>query len=169
MKENYAFCLKQILRYEGGKVDNPQDPGGRTAYGITQATYNAWLTKHGLALKDVFTISQYEVESIYKSNYWDKIRGDDLPSGLDLATFDYAVNSGVSRAAKSLQAIVGTDQDGIIGDKTIAAAKAYVAIALTNRRLSFLQKLSTWAVFGKGWQSRINDVKKQIEIGRAHV
>ena len=162
MKENYPFCLKQILRYEGGKVDDPRDPGGRTAFGITQATYNDWLTKHGLDRKDVFTISQDEVAAIYKQNYWDKIRGDDLPDGLDLAVMDYAVNSGVGRAAKTLQSIVGTTPDGIIGDKTIAAAKAYVAIALTNKRLSFLQKLSTWAVFGRGWQNRINDVKKQI-------
>lgn len=162
MKENFPRSLAQVLKYEGGKVDDPRDPGGRTAYGVTQATYNSWRNDNNLGRKDVFTITQDEVAAIYKQNYWDKIRGDDLPDGVDFATFDYAVNSGVSRAAKALQAVVGVPQDGIIGPKTIAAVKSYVAIALTNNRLSFLQRLGTWPVFGKGWSSRVNDVKKQV-------
>lgn len=162
MKENYALALKQVLKYEGGKVDDPRDPGGRTAYGVTQDTYNAWRKKQGLPNADVFTISQTEVAAIYKYEYWDAIRGDDLPSGVDFAVFDYAVNSGVSKAAKTLQGVVGVAQDGQIGPQTIQAAKDYVAMAVTNKRLAFMQSLSIWSTFGKGWSARIADVKNQI-------
>ena len=72
MKDNYDAALKATLRYEGGKVDNPKDPGGRTAYGVTQNTYNAWRAKHGLSQKDVFQIADSEVAAIYRQEYWDK-------------------------------------------------------------------------------------------------
>jgi lysozyme family protein len=155
MKENYPACLKATLRYEGGKVDDPRDPGGRTAFGITQNTYNAW---RGKSDKDVFNITQDEVAAIYKTQYWDKIRGDDLPDGLDFAVFDFAVNSGVGRASKYLQSMVGVTQDGVIGPKTVAAAKAYLGVRLTDMRLGFLKGLPTWDTFGRGWANRINDV-----------
>ncbi len=162
MKENYAQALKQILKYEGGKVNDPRDPGGRTAFGVTQDTYNAWRKKQNLPTADVFTISQNEVAAIYRQEYWDRISGDDLPAGVDFAVFDFAVNSGVSRAAKTLQAVVGATQDGQIGPATIQATKAYVAMAVTNKRLAFMQSLSIWPTFGKGWAARIADVKKQV-------
>jgi lysozyme family protein len=162
MKENYAQALKQVLKYEGGKVDDPRDPGGRTAFGVTQNTYNAWRKKQNLPIVDVFTISHNEVAAIYRQEYWDKIRGDDLPSGVDFAVFDFAVNSGVSKAAKTLQSVVGVTQDGVIGPATIQAAKNYVAMAVTNKRLSFMQSLSIWSTFGRGWSARIADVKNQI-------
>ena len=162
MKENYAQALKQVLKYEGGKVDDPRDPGGRTAFGVTQNTYNAWRKKQNLPIVDVFTISQNEVAAIYRQEYWDRIRGDDLPAGVDFAVFDFAVNSGVSKAAKTLQSVVGVTQDGVIGPATIQAAKNYVAMAVTNKRLSFMQSLSIWSTFGRGWSARITDVKNQI-------
>ena len=158
MKDNYDAALKATLRYEGGKVDDPRDPGGRTAFGVTQNTYNAWRTKHGLSQKDVFQIADSEVAAIYRQEYWDKIRGDDLPDGLDFAVFDFAVNSGVSRASKYLQSMVGVTQDGVIGPKTVAAAKAYLGVRLTDMRLGFLKGLPTWGTFGRGWANRINDV-----------
>lgn len=158
MKENFPTCLKTVLRYEGGKVDDPRDPGGRTAYGITQNTYNAWRYQQGLDRKDVWTITQDEVAAIYKKNYWDAVKGDDLPDGVDMAVFDFAVNSGVSRAAKYLQSIVGVTQDGQIGPKTILACKTYVANQLTDKRLGFLKGLPTWPTFGRGWANRVNDV-----------
>jgi lysozyme family protein len=110
----------------------------------------------------VRAIADSEVAAIYKNLYWDRISGDNLPSGVDFAVFDYAVNSGVSRAAKTLQAVVGVTQDGQIGPQTIQAAKTYVAMSITNRRLAFMQSLSIWNTFGKGWTARIIDVKNQI-------
>lgn len=162
MKENYAACLQAVLRYEGGKVDDPRDPGGRTAFGITQGTYNGWRAAKGLPLQDVFKITQDEVGAIYRQNYWDAIRGDDLPDGVDMAVFDFAVNSGVSRAAKYLQAAVNVTQDGVIGPKTILATKTYVANKVTDSRLNFLKGLPTWGAFGRGWANRINDVYAKV-------
>ena len=144
------------------RSDHPKDPGGPTNKGITQAVYDAWQKKNGLPTQSVRNISDAAVAAIYKQQYWDAISGDDLPSGIDFAVFDYAVNSGVSRAAKTLQAVVGVTQDGQIGPQTIQAAKDYVAMAVTNKRLAFMQSLSIWSTFGKGWAARIADVKNQI-------
>jgi lysozyme family protein len=162
MKENYAQALKQVLKYEGGYVDHPKDPGGPTNKGITQAVYDAWRKSYNQPTQSVRYINDLEVGGIYRQYYWDRISGDDLPSGVDFAVFDYAVNSGVSRAAKTLQAVVGVTQDGVIGPATIQATKTYVAMSITNRRLAFMQSLSIWSTFGKGWSARIADVKNQI-------
>jgi len=162
MKENYPQALKQVLKYEGGFSNHPNDPGGATMKGITQAVYDAWQRKNGLPTQSVRNISDAAVAAIYRQEYWDRIRGDDLPDGVDFAVFDFAVNSGVSRAAKYLQAVVGVTQDGQIGPQTIQATKTYVAMAVTNKRLAFMQSLSIWSTFGKGWSARIADVKNQI-------
>lgn len=162
MKENYAQALKQVLKYEGGYVDHPKDPGGPTNKGVTQAVYDSWRKSQNLPTQSVRAIADSEVAAIYKNLYWDRISGDLLPAGVDFAVFDFAVNSGVSRAAKMLQSVVGVTQDGQIGPATIQATKAYVAMAVTNKRLAFMQSLSIWSTFGKGWSARIADVKNQI-------
>lgn len=163
MKENYAQALKQVLKYEGGYVDHPKDPGGPTNKGVTQAVYDEWQKSQNLPTQSVRNINDATVAAIYKQQYWDRIRGDDLPAGVDFAVFDYAVNSGVSRAAKTLQGVVGVTQDGVVGPATIEATKTYVAMAVTNKRLAFMQSLSIWSTFGKGWTARIADVKAQIK------
>ena len=162
MKENYAQALKQVLKYEGGYVDHPKDPGGPTNKGVTQAVYDNWRKSQTLSIQSVRAIADSEVAAIYKNLYWDRVSGDLLPSGVDFAVFDFAVNSGVSRAAKTLQAVVGVTQDGVIGPATIQATKTYVAMTVTNKRLAFMQSLSIWSTFGKGWSARIADVKAQI-------
>ena len=162
MKENYPQALKQVLKYEGGYVDHPKDPGGPTNKGVTQAVYDNWRKSQNLSIQSVRAIADSEVAAIYKNLYWDRVSGDLLPSGVDFAVFDFAVNSGVSRAAKMLQSVVGVTQDGQIGPATILATKTYVAMSITNRRLAFMQSLSIWSTFGKGWSARIGDVKKQI-------
>src|SRR5690606_10887140 len=90
--------------------------------------------------------------------------GDDLPSGVDYAVFDFSVNSGVSRAAKYLQALVGVAQDGVIGPKTLAAVAAYdptkLVDRLCDRRMTFLRNLKTWNTFGRGWTSRVEGVRE---------
>jgi lysozyme family protein len=162
MKENYAQSLKQVLKYEGGYVDHPQDPGGPTNKGVTQAVYDSWRKSQNLPIQSVRNIADSEVAAIYKNLYWDRISGDSLPTGVDFAVFDFAVNSGVDRAAKYLQAVVGVTQDGQIGPATIQATKDYVAMAVTNKRLAFMKSLAIWPTFGKGWGARIADVKNQI-------
>lgn len=160
MSSNYAKCLELVLRHEGGYVNHPKDPGGATNYGVTQAVYDDY---RGANKQSVRNIAMNEVSAIYRRQYWDRVRGDDLPAGLDYAVFDFAVNSGVSRAAKYLQRLLGVADDGQIGPSTLSAVRgrspADLASDLCNRRLSFLQGLNTWPTFGKGWAKRVNDVK----------
>ena len=162
MQQNFAASLARVLRSEGGRVNDPQDPGGRTNQGITQGTFNAWLSSHGSQHRDVFTITPDEVSAIYKARYWDAVDADNLPSGLDYALFDFAVNSGPAKAAMTLQGIVGVAEDGKIGPITLAAiAKerpAFLIPKLCAMRLGFLKKLSTWPHFGAGWTNRVNQV-----------
>ena len=83
------------------------------------------------------------------------------------AVFDFAVNSGVSRASKYFQAVVGVSQDGQIGVKTIAAIKDAKSTinALCDRRMSFLRNLGTFMAFGRGWTRRVQGVRaKALEM-----
>ena len=163
MLANYKTCLAAVLKYEGGYSNHPSDPGGATMKGVTQKVYDSWRKKQGQPIQSVRNITQPEVESIYRNNYWDVVRGDDLPSGLDLAVFDYAVNSGPGRAIRQLQKVLGVQQTGVMNAATIAAAKKNPDAwsALCAERLAFMKRLDTWSTFGKGWETRVNDVRKK--------
>jgi lysozyme family protein len=161
--ETFDRALALVLDLEGGFVDHPKDPGGATNLGITRATL-AKARRGPVTVADVRALTCAEARTIYRSLYWDAVRADDLPAGLDLAVFDYAVNSGPARAVRALQAVLGIAQDGKIGPRTIpaaAAASPTEAIrALTRERLRFLRALSTWPVFGRGWTSRTTRVER---------
>lgn len=163
MKENFGKSLAMVLVHEGGYVNDPVDPGGATNKGVTQAVYDSWRTSHGQAKQSVKALSVDEIAGIYRLLYWDRVRGDDLASGLDYATFDFAVNSGVSRAAKFLQSVVGVAGDGVIGRQTLEAAMLFGArqaiTALCNKRLGFLRGLKIFWRFGKGWTTRVEAVR----------
>lgn len=166
MRENFERALKHILRHEGRYVDHPWDPGGATNYGITIGTLSEHLRRRA-SKAEVRNISMDTVRAIYRKRYWNRIRGDDLPSGVDLCVFDLAVNSGVSRAAKMLQAAVKVPQDGAIGPATLAAVNARTPKVLINSitvdRLSFLIRLRTWKVFGRGWKRRVLEVEREAQ------
>ena len=170
--DRFREALARILVHEGGKVDDPRDPGGRTNKGVTQRVYNAWRTKSHLPLRDVYLISDLEVEAIYRFQYWEPINGDQLPPGVGYVVMDGAVNSGPKQSAKWLQRALGFEQaqvDGVIGSVTINAAQqapdhdALIA-RIIDRREIFLRALKTFPTFGKGWLRRIKNVK---ETGQA--
>lgn len=146
MKSNYENCLAITLKWEGGDVNHPADPGGKTRWGITQATYDAFRKAHRLAKKSVFAMAKQEMLAIYKENYWDAVHGDKLAAGVDLATWDYGVNSGPARAKKALLSVIGGDSVSTIQ-------------RLCAKRMSFVRGLKTWKVFGKGWSRRIADIE----------
>lgn len=155
---NYDPCLAFTLKYEGGYVDHPSDPGGATNRGITFAVLKKWRNAP-ISKQDVRDLSEAEAARIYKANYWGPIKGDKLPLGVDLVTFDAGVNSGTGRAAKWLQRAAGVVQDGSIGVITLAAvAKAnpeYLIHKVCAYRLGFVQTLRIWTTFGRGWAARI--------------
>ena len=96
--ENFQACLAFTLKYEGGRSNDPRDPGGRTMEGVTQAAYDGYRVKKALGRRDVFTIEAAERDEIYRNEYWDHIDGNLLSAGEDLCVFNFAVNSGPARA-----------------------------------------------------------------------
>ena len=161
MNSNFDKCLALVLVHEGGYVNHPKDPGGATNRGVTQAVYDAYRKTRARPIQSVKFIADDEVKAIYRFQYWDRVQGDLLPRGLDYAVFDFAVNSGVGRASKYLQAVLGVAQDGVIGARTLAAIQSPTnAInALCDRRMAFLRNLRTFLTFGKGWTRRVQDVR----------
>lgn len=166
-ESRFDLCLAEVLRHEGGYVDHPADPGGATNMGITHQTLARWrgvTPWSALPKAAVRALTTAEAGRIYRANYWVRVEGDRLPPGLDLALFDFAVNSGPDRAIRVLQAALGVVVDGQIGPLTLAAIAERPTSALVSRlcddRLAFLRRLSTFSTFGKGWTLRVATLRK---------
>lgn len=163
---NFNAALQQVLKSEGGYVNHPSDPGGRTNLGVTQKVWEEWVG-HPVTEADMRALTPELVAPLYKKMYWDKVKGDDLPSGVDYVVFDIAVNSGTGRAAKMLQQVVGVPADGAIGPKTINAVLTCnvsgedLVNKLCDKRLAFWQSLPTFDTFGKGWTNRGTHVREE--------
>ncbi|MCI0601133.1 MAG: hypothetical protein L0Y50_00695 [Beijerinckiaceae bacterium] len=142
--KNFSRCLAFTLKFEGGKSDDPRDPGGRTNQGVTQRTYDHYREIRALQRRDVYEMSDPERDSIYREAYWGRVFGDGLRDGEDLVVWDFAVNSGPKRALEVWRRCGGSAAplDDVIHDVC-----AY--------RLAFLRALMTWKYFGKGWGRRV--------------
>ena len=138
--DNFAACLTFTLRYEGGFVDNPNDPGGATSLGVTQRTLAAWRHKP-VSVGDVRALTTAEAGQIYRALYWDHVQGDALSKGVDLMVFDIAVNMGVGRGE-------------LWRDATLHLAPAARIARLDALRCGFWRALRTFPMFGKGWLAR---------------
>jgi lysozyme family protein len=165
---NFDLSLPEVLRYEGGFTKDVHDRGNWTGGAIGKGELKG--TKLGVSAAaypnlDIARLTPADVAPIYKRDYWDKVRGDDLPAGADHAVFDAAVNSGVSRASKWLQQALQVAVDGVIGSRTITMANGYRAggaalvRAVCAKRTTFLHGLSNWVRYGKGWAARIAAVE----------
>ena len=170
--ENYEKCLAMILHHEGGYVNHPKDPGGMTNLGVTKRVYEDWVG-YSVSEHTMQNLTEEDVAPIYKKNYWDRIKADELPSGLDLCVFDFGVNAGTGRAAKYLQNLIGTVADGGIGPNTLKALSKYVdsegvESAIKNyqaERQSYYEKLKTFETFGRGWKRRVEETTESaLEI-----
>lgn len=161
MKINFDASLRKLLAHEGGYVNHPSDPGGMTNLGVTRRVWEQWTGK-AVTEADMRGLTAAMVAPLYKAKYWDAVKGDELPTGVDYAVFDAAVNSGPAQAAKWLQRAVGVADDGKIGPATLAAVCSKPALdvvaAFSSQRLAFLQGLKTFPVFGKGWSRRVAEV-----------
>jgi lysozyme family protein len=164
MKHNWDEAFKHILKHEGGYVNHPSDPGGITNLGVTKRVWEEWTGKR-VSEADMRALTPEMVAPMYKKKYWDVIRGDDLPSGLDLCVFDAAVNAGVGRASKFLQQAVGVTADGQIGPKTISAVTSKPADEIIEAfcalREAHYKSLNTFDTFGKGWMRRLASIKAE--------
>ena len=164
MKENFDLALRALLKHEGGYVNHPSDPGGMTNLGVTKTVWEEWVG-HPVDEKQMRALTPELVAPLYKKKYWDKVCGDELPTGVDLAVFDLAVNSGPGRAAQMMQKVLGVAQDGAIGPQTLLKAvnidSSKLVADYNAERLAFLMALPTWGTFGKGWGRRVAEVTEQ--------
>lgn len=161
---NFLACFNETEKWEGGFVDNAHDPGGATMAGVTQAVYTAWLAKQGRPNASVKDSSAADRQAIYRSGYWNPVRGDDLYDGLDLVVVDTGWGSGPVTAVEFLQGALGVAVDGVFGPKTLAALKphensAALINAVCDRRMAFFKSLRTWKYFGTGWTNRLNGIQ----------
>ena len=162
---NFDACLKITLHYEGGFVDDTKDPGGMTNLGVTQKTYSQWI-KHSASKVEMLGLTPDKVSPLYKAYFWDLVKGDILPKGLDLCIFDFDVNGGV-HSAKALQTLVGATTDGHIGDGTIGKLNSYIAAygvdkaiaGFQDLRAQYYHTLSKFDRYGAGWIRRTNEIK----------
>tara|TARA_R100000773_G_C4219542_1_gene118141 strand:- start:2705 stop:3217 length:513 start_codon:yes stop_codon:yes gene_type:complete len=160
MKKNFEKSLELVLHHEGGYVNHPKDPGGETNLGVTKRVWEKWIGRK-VQEGEMKNLTPEDVKDLYKKRYWDRAKCDDLPSGIDFFTFTFAVNSGPSRSAKTLQSVIGATVDGGIGPKTLAQlAEHNTETVLKNfhaKRQSFYEGLRTFQTFGKGWTRRNNE------------
>ena len=151
---DFDTAFKRLLGFEGGFSDNPSDTGGATRFGVTEAVARS----HGYT-GEMSALPVDTAKAIYRADYWDKCRCEELPDQVRYSVFDAAVNSGPGQAVKWLQAAVGAKPDGVIGPATLAALNAVPVEVLRSRingaRLGFMTTIPSWGVFSKGWARRI--------------
>lgn len=168
--KNFANSLVKVGISEGGFTLNRADRGNYTAgkligtnHGISAPVLREWLGRIPTRL-EMQNLAKSKADRIYRAKYYDAVRFNDMPSGLDHALVDYAINSGPNRAIKELQRVLGITADGVIGPVTMRtvnkADTADTIRLLMKRRLSFLQRLRSWKTFGRGWKSRVLRVEK---------
>lgn len=162
LRARYPACYQFVKDYEGGYVNDPNDPGGCTNMGITINTLKTWRGDPSLTCEDVKSLGEPEVGLIYASSYWAPVWGNQLPVGLNLQVFDFGVNAGPYRSISKLQALVGTDVDGIMGPNTLEATDNYcddhgvseVIDAYSQIRQDYYESLSNFSIYGNGWTAR---------------
>lgn len=164
-QHSYHDAMLIELKFEGGKDDDPVDPGGRTNQGVIQREFSAWLRKGGKPSRDVFTMTDTERDAIYFENYGTRIRFNELPPGVDLVVLDGAINSGPSQSVKWVQRSLGLAADGVLGNLTMQSIVDYpnhddLIAKICAARMAFLKSLKTFWHFGGGWTSRVNQLKK---------
>jgi lysozyme family protein len=162
MKENFDDALKAVLKHEGGFVNHPKDPGGMTNLGVTKRVWEQWVGGK-VDEKTMRSLTPELVAPMYRKQYWDAVKGDDLPEGLDYLMFDFAVNAGPVRAIRTMQKAMGLTTDGIIGPKTLGVLKdsnrEELVARFSDEKEAFYRALPTFSTFGKGWLRRVAETK----------
>ena len=161
-QSQFLTCLHLTLTFEGGFTQNRFDPGGATNKGITLRTFS-FFKKRPVSRVELIAISQSDVESIYKEIFWNPIRGDELPAGVDAVLFDYAVNSGPQHAIRALQYCLNIKSTGRFDDALLhlihQTQPVQLIASLSLQRKGFMERLRQFTIFKKGWLSRVNHVE----------
>jgi len=168
----FEAALPFILRWEGGYVNHPKDPGGATNRGVTQKVYDGWRKTQGLPPREVRQLDDTEIGAIYESGYWRPSRCGDLPSPMDLVQFDTAVNMGTGRAVRMLQQAVGAQVDGQFGSGTLRCVgmcdMPEAVVRYCNAREAFYRgvvaRKPDQGVFLRGWLNRLNALRREAGL-----
>ena len=171
MIENWDKSFDLVIAHEGGFTNDQRDKGnhladgreGCTMLGCTQANWESYIGKK-VTQDDMKKLTKDDIKPLYKKNYFDVVMGDLLPSGLDYAAFDFAINAGSNASRKMVQIAVGVNNDGIFGPATLKAIQNAdakdVLGRFTSAKIKFYQSLSNFEVYGKGWLKRCADVQQ---------
>ena len=166
MQNNFESSLALVLQHEGGYVNHPSDPGGRTNLGVTQRVWEQYVG-HKVDEAEMRSLTKEMVSPLYRKEYWDAVHGDKLPCGADYLAFDFAVNAGSFRCVKTIQRALNITADGVIGPVTVKAIQDTNAEDFINNfsaaKESFYRGLTTFPTFGKGWLNRVAESKKTAE------
>ena len=166
---NFDEAFKTTVGHEGGLTLHRQDRGNWTSGKVGVGELKG--TKYGISAmayptEDIKNLTLDRAKQLYKRDYWDKCRCDELPNGLKFHVFDVAVNSGVKRSIQTLQQAAGTKDDGIIGPATLAAVRSKdqceLLLLFYSFRIAFYTSIGTFGTFGKGWMNR---VASNLKIG----
>lgn len=147
---NFDAAFDRLMGHEGGYVNDPNDPGGETNWGISKRSYPN---------VDIKNLTRDQAKEIYRRDFWARIRADEMYDGVAFQALDFAVNSGIDTAIRKLQSAVRVADDGYWGPVTRAAVAAMsesdVIMRLLARRIRFLTKRKNWQHAGAGWMNRI--------------
>jgi len=170
MNLNWDKSFDMVVAHEGGFTNDQRDKGnhlpdgreGCTMWGCTQAVWEKYVG-HEVTQDDMKALKKEDVKPVYKRDYWDAVRGDDLPTGVDYAVFDFAINAGPAAARKMIQRALGVNPDGAIGPATIKAIQDADGKELMQKfsdaKTAFYKSLDNFPVYGKGWLKRVADVQ----------
>jgi len=170
MLSNWDKSFDMVIAHEGGFTNDERDPGnklpdgrkGSTMLGCTQANWEKYIG-HEVTQDDMKALKKEDVKPLYKKDYWDAVRGDDLPAGVDYAVFDFAINAGPAAARKMIQKALGVTADGSIGPATMKAIQEAEGKDLLDKfshsKEAFYKSLPTFQTYGKGWLKRVADVQ----------
>lgn len=155
MSTVFDTMFDRLLGNEGGYVNNPNDPGGETNWGISKRSYPN---------VDIKNLTRLQAKDIYYQDFWLPLNGDQLYDGVAFQLFDFAVNSGIQTAIRAFQRALNVADDGHFGPHSLAAAQAMPEwqqiMRVLAERLDFMRKLKNWESFSAGWAGRIaNDLR----------
>ncbi|WP_109859537.1 glycoside hydrolase family 108 protein [Aggregatibacter segnis] len=154
MSLSFQQIFDRLIGHEGGYVNDPQDPGGETNWGVTKRTAQA----NGYT-GNMKTMTRQQAYEIYRRAFWLRYNCEQMPDAVAYQFFDAAVNHGFGNASRMLQRAVGVLDDGIIGKYSLEAINrnpiSDTLMVLNGERLNFYTRLKNFDRFGKGWVNRV--------------
>lgn len=150
-KITFDIAFDRLIGHEGGYVNDPNDPGGETNWGISKRSYPQL---------DIRNLARNDAKSIYYRDFWGIVQG--IPDSIKFQVFDAAVNHGINTAIRMLQRAIGVADDGKWGvfSRGVAETKAEsdILMLFIAERAEYFTKLKNWPDHGKGWiRKRICD------------